>query len=934
MRVLRARARRRSLRRRWRQPQLRCWSHLDERSAAFFALGLAKATRAPVALVCTSGTAAANFHPAVIEAHHARVPLLRADGGPPAGAARVGGRADDRPAAPLRRRGALVRGGSGARKAARRALRYARALACRAVAVAKGRPAGPVHLNLPFREPLEPVAVPGDVAPTSAIEPLAADGRGEARLHQADDEPGRAGAAARGLAGGAPARIRAGRHRLRAARRDAALARGHRAARRRARLAAPRRADLAAAPRPARGGRSRRRDLGPLPARRGHRRTARARRACCASATTPTSKASGSGLERHRPRASAAGRPRRRLERPEPPGLSVLRVDPAALCDAVLRQPRRAPRGAAARWLRRLPGRGAPHRARRSSAASPTRSRCSSRARCASSREALPDGSPALRLEQHAGARPRRLPAPATPRPLRVLCNRGANGIDGMISSALGAAAADRGRVVLLTGDLAFLHDPAGCSRRAATRCAPRSSCSTTTAAGSSRSCRSPSTARPCGFEEYFRDAPRPRPRRRRRGFGARFTRVGSWEHFRAALKECVRRRRASRSSRCPWTATATSPTCGTSIAPSRRRSPEAARREPRRVARRPRRSKRAALRLHAVARGRGAARARAARLHRLAPRAWRASPRACASAFRSVRIDLVGHGAQRRAPATPLAPYTMESCVDAGGGRRSTRSASRPAHVLGYSMGGRVALALCAWRPERVRSALLDRRARGPRRRRARARRAGATTRRWPSASSARGVERFVDCWMALPLFASQRRLGEAALAAARAQRLANRAHGLAQRLRGMGSGRPAAAPRSAALAYACRSARGRATIDAQLRSHRLGPREPPPERARRSSFPARATPPPREARRPSSASRGAFFEVARSTADAATAAAMHPTRQPSSRKGPHELRRLEDREKLRRHPLREERGRHRQDHHQPARGAQRLPAAARSSS
>ena len=58
------------------EPELRCWSHLDERSAAFFALGLAKATRAPVALVCTSGTAAANFHPAVIEAHHARVPLL------------------------------------------------------------------------------------------------------------------------------------------------------------------------------------------------------------------------------------------------------------------------------------------------------------------------------------------------------------------------------------------------------------------------------------------------------------------------------------------------------------------------------------------------------------------------------------------------------------------------------------------------------------------------------------------------------------------------------------------------------------------------------------------------------------------------------------------------------------------------------------------
>jgi len=50
--------------------------HLDERGAAFFALGYAKATGRPAAIVCTSGTAAANFLPAVAEAHHARVPLV------------------------------------------------------------------------------------------------------------------------------------------------------------------------------------------------------------------------------------------------------------------------------------------------------------------------------------------------------------------------------------------------------------------------------------------------------------------------------------------------------------------------------------------------------------------------------------------------------------------------------------------------------------------------------------------------------------------------------------------------------------------------------------------------------------------------------------------------------------------------------------------
>ena len=56
--------------------RLRVHVHLDERSASFFALGAAKASGRPVVVLCTSGTAAANFHPAVLEAHHARVPLL------------------------------------------------------------------------------------------------------------------------------------------------------------------------------------------------------------------------------------------------------------------------------------------------------------------------------------------------------------------------------------------------------------------------------------------------------------------------------------------------------------------------------------------------------------------------------------------------------------------------------------------------------------------------------------------------------------------------------------------------------------------------------------------------------------------------------------------------------------------------------------------
>ena len=56
--------------------RIRLHVHLDERSASFFALGLARASGRPAILLCTSGTAAANFHPAVLEAHHGRVPMI------------------------------------------------------------------------------------------------------------------------------------------------------------------------------------------------------------------------------------------------------------------------------------------------------------------------------------------------------------------------------------------------------------------------------------------------------------------------------------------------------------------------------------------------------------------------------------------------------------------------------------------------------------------------------------------------------------------------------------------------------------------------------------------------------------------------------------------------------------------------------------------
>jgi 2-succinyl-5-enolpyruvyl-6-hydroxy-3-cyclohexene-1-carboxylate synthase len=136
-----------------REPRIRATSHLDERSGAFFALGVGKATGVPAVLACTSGTAAANYAPAVFEAREARVPLLVLTADRPPELRDVGAgqtidqvklygtaakwflEIDDQPATPAR-------------------LRWLRQLACRAfLTVLEGRP-GPVHLNFSLREPL------------------------------------------------------------------------------------------------------------------------------------------------------------------------------------------------------------------------------------------------------------------------------------------------------------------------------------------------------------------------------------------------------------------------------------------------------------------------------------------------------------------------------------------------------------------------------------------------------------------------------------------------------------------------------------------------------------------------------------------------------------------------------------------------------------
>ncbi|WP_027410480.1 2-succinyl-5-enolpyruvyl-6-hydroxy-3-cyclohexene-1-carboxylic-acid synthase [Anoxybacteroides tepidamans] len=136
-------------------PDMQVYMSIDERSASFFALGIAKAKRKPVALLCTSGTAAANYFPAVVEAYYSRVPLIVLTADRPHELRDVGApQAIDQ----IHIYGkhakwfvdmALPESGNGM-------LRYARMMAARAAAMAMTAPRGPVHLNFPLREPLVP----------------------------------------------------------------------------------------------------------------------------------------------------------------------------------------------------------------------------------------------------------------------------------------------------------------------------------------------------------------------------------------------------------------------------------------------------------------------------------------------------------------------------------------------------------------------------------------------------------------------------------------------------------------------------------------------------------------------------------------------------------------------------------------------------------
>jgi len=158
------------------EPRITSRVVLDERSAGFFALGIAKQSGIPAALVCTSGTATANYFPAVVEASHARVPLLilTADRPP-----ELRGTAAPQTIDQIDLYGSAVRMFHDVGVPDDFVAAEAPTLALRAWSTALDAPHGPVHLNFPFREPLPTPTTPA--APT-----LLRHHRGEVQLPPED----------------------------------------------------------------------------------------------------------------------------------------------------------------------------------------------------------------------------------------------------------------------------------------------------------------------------------------------------------------------------------------------------------------------------------------------------------------------------------------------------------------------------------------------------------------------------------------------------------------------------------------------------------------------------------------------------------------------------------------------------------------------------
>jgi 2-succinyl-5-enolpyruvyl-6-hydroxy-3-cyclohexene-1-carboxylate synthase len=422
-----------------RESRLRCHSHIDERCAGFFALGLAKASRRPVAVACTSGTAAAELAPAVHEAREARVPLLvlTADRPPELRETGAGQTIDQ-----VKLYGAAAKWffEVGVHDAGVDRLRFLRTLACRAYWTAlEGRP-GPVHLNFPLREPLVPdgpLPELDDGRPDGApwVDRVPADGRpSPAALHRLmaalEERP-------RGV-------LVCGR-----SERDPALA-----------LAVEGFAETTGYPvlaDPLSGARR-------APTAVAHY-DALLRDAAFADrqrpelvlrvGDLPTSKPLRGWLAGANEALDIAVDSERTWQDPDGATSLVVPADPATALAEATERLERAPDAAWVDAWRRADAAAAEASARAvgDELSEPWVAARLGAALPADATLFVASSMPVRDVETFFGARDD---------PARVLANRGANGIDGTVSSAYGAAAAGEGPTVLLIGDVALVHDLGG----------------------------------------------------------------------------------------------------------------------------------------------------------------------------------------------------------------------------------------------------------------------------------------------------------------------------------------------------------------------------------------------------------------------------------------------------------------------------------------
>jgi 2-succinyl-5-enolpyruvyl-6-hydroxy-3-cyclohexene-1-carboxylate synthase len=430
-----------------REPRLACWSHVDERAAGFFALGLAKASGLPVAVAVTSGTAAAELAPAVIEAYEARVPLLVLSADRPAELRQNGaGQAIDQ----LKLYGNAAKwffeveadyeADAGAR------LRWARTLACRAYWTAlEGRP-GPVHLNFPLREPLVPDApLPDDDSGRSAGRPFVS------RAPAVAD----AGAAAAALG---EIVWRARRGVLVAGRHERATPLGAAAASFAHAAGWPLLAD------PLSGARRGQAAIAHYDAllRDGAFAQAFAPDLVLRVGDLPVSKPLRSWLAGLDGVPQVALDPEGAWQDPDAVLSASFALEPAETLDALTRcsQGPAAPAGVVEDdWLESW--RSADERAAEAIIGA-LGDEALSEPRVASELGVLLPEEATLFVASSMPVRDIESFWPVREDPPRVLCNRGANGIDGTVSGAFGALAAGAGPVVLLIGDVALAHDAGG----------------------------------------------------------------------------------------------------------------------------------------------------------------------------------------------------------------------------------------------------------------------------------------------------------------------------------------------------------------------------------------------------------------------------------------------------------------------------------------